>query len=75
MSIDKYTTERGEGQGKKRAREQDDPEEQVSDSLEGKIRWLRVNENKWTVNEAVSYLITNAYREVSSLESLVTKGG
>jgi hypothetical protein len=76
VSIDKYTTERGEGKGKKRASEQDeDLEEHDPDSLEGKIRWLRVNENKWTVDEAVSYLQANAYRELPSLESLVAKGG
>jgi hypothetical protein len=44
-------------------------------SLEGKIRWLRVNENKWTTEDATGWLEENGWKEVGSLEDMIASGG
>lgn len=53
--------------GKKRARRD---AEDDADDLDGKIRWLRVNEIKWNPEDAVEWLESNGWTEVASLSEL-----
>ena len=59
--------------GKKKAIRVDGAEDESS--LEGMIRWLRVNENKWQTDNACTWLQENGWDEVDTLETVVSTGG
>ena len=47
--------------GKSKARTDDEDDD--ADEREGAVRWLRVNENKWTTQEATQWLQTNDWHQ------------
>lgn len=65
---------KGKGKGKDKKRTAEEEEEDDPDSLEGKIRWLRVNECKWSVSEAEKWLKQNGWTKRASLEEVVALG-
>ena len=70
--LDSDIKGKGKGKGKKLAAK--DEEDDDFDSLEGKIRWLRVNECKWSVSEAEKWLKQNGWVKRASLEEVVDVG-
>lgn len=69
-SIDEYLVDDRKGKGKAVSSETLDP-----DSLDGKLRWMRVNELKWTTEEAVEWLLKENWGQCSSLEELAGAKG
>jgi len=67
VPIDQYIGDDLKGKKKARQNAEDNP-----DDLDGKIRWLRVNEIKWTPDEAVVWLESNGWTEVASLSELAS---
>lgn len=43
--------------------------------LDGKIRWLRINEASWNTTEAVDWLEQNGWKEVATLDELASTTG
>lgn len=70
INIDPWMGIDSKGKGKQVDGEGFDPS-----NLDGKIRWMRVNENKWTTEEASDWLISNGWEEKASLTEVVATSG
>lgn len=70
MNVDPWLGIESKGKGKQAEGEDFDPA-----NLDGKIRWMRVNENKWTTEEASDWLIDNGWEEKASLAQVVSTSG
>jgi hypothetical protein len=70
ISIDQFTGSDSKGKGRENDAANDDPS-----NLDGKIRWMRVNENKWTTDAAVDWLGSNGWDEKNTLSEVVSQAG
>lgn len=66
INIDAYLGVDAKGKGRQSEGDNRDPS-----NLDGKIRWMRVNENKWTTEQAVEWLSENGWEEKNTLVEVV----
>lgn len=70
MNIDPWLGVEAKGKGRQVDVGDSDPSD-----LDGKIRWMRVNENKWTTEEASDWLVDNGWEEKNTLTEVVAMAG